>query len=118
MVSSSSTLAGGSGTFSLSTTGLADGVHEVRVVAINTAQAASEGYLAEPIVVNNHGRSISFDGGNTTLTSSAATFDLATAAGDGTVSQVELTCLGRVVARSQRFARLTQPHPRVLGPRR
>jgi uncharacterized protein (TIGR03790 family) len=100
LVSSSSTLAGGSGTFSLSTTGLSDGVHEVRLVAINNAKAASEGYFAEPIVVNNHGRSISFNGGNTTLTSSAASFNLATAAGDGMISQVELTCLGRVVAQA------------------
>ena len=116
MVSSSSTLAGGSGTFSLSTTGLADGVHEVRVVAINTAQAASEGYLAEPIVVNNHGRSISFNGGNTTLTSSAATFNLATAAGDGTISQVELTCLGRVVAEAGGSPGSLSLNPASLAP--
>ncbi len=99
-VSSSGTLAGGSGTFSLNTTGLSDGVHEVRVVAINNAQAASEGYRAEPMVVNNHGRAISFNGGNTTLSSSAATFNLATVAGDGTISQVELICLGRIVAQA------------------
>jgi autotransporter-associated beta strand protein len=100
MVNSSGSLAGGSGTFSLDTTGLSDGVHEVRVVAINNAQAASEGYSAEPIVVNNHGRSISFNGGNTTITYSAATFNLAATAGDGTISQVELTCLGRAVAQT------------------
>ena len=81
MASPSETLAGGSGTFTLSTTALADGVHEVRVVGINNAQAASEGYAAQEIVVDNHGRSVNFNGGNTTLTSSAATFGLATAAG-------------------------------------
>ena len=47
LVSSSGTLAGGSGTFNLNTTGLSDGVHEVRIVAINNAQAASEGYAAQ-----------------------------------------------------------------------
>ncbi len=92
--------AGGGGTFSLNTTALSDGVHELRAVAINNAQAASEGYAAMPIVVNNHGRSISFTGGNATLGASPATIGLAAAAGDGTVSQIELTCLGRVVAQA------------------
>jgi autotransporter-associated beta strand protein len=97
LVSSSGTLAGGSGAFNLNTAALSDGVHEVRIVAINNSEAASEGYVAQEIVVNNHGRSVNFNGGNTTMTSTAATFGLATAAGDGTVSQLELTCLGRVV---------------------
>ena len=96
--SSSGTLGGGKGSFSLSTAGLSDGVHEVRIVAVNNAAAASEGYTVQPIVVDNHGRSINFNGGNLTMTSSAATISLATAAGDGTISQVELTSLGRVLA--------------------
>ena len=116
MVSSTGTLAGGSGNFSLSTTDLSDGVHEVRVVAVNNAQAASEGYLAEPIVVNNHGRSIGFDGGNTTLNASTATFNLATAAGDGTISQVELTCLGRVVAQASGSPGSLSLSPASLAP--
>ena len=60
LVSSSGTLAGGSGTFNLNTAGLSDGVHEVRIVGINNSQAASEGYTAQEIVVNNHGRSDQF----------------------------------------------------------
>ena len=99
-VLSTAAAAGGGGTFSLNTTGLSDGVHEVRVVAINNAQAASEGYAAMPIVVDNHGRSINFTGGNVTLDASPSTIDLSAAAGDGTVSQIELTCLGRVVAQA------------------
>ena len=118
LVSSSGTLAGGSGTFNLNTAGLSDGVHEVRIVGINNSQAASEGYAAQEIVVDNHGRSINFNGGNLTLTSSAATIGLAEAAGDGTLSQVELTCLGRVVAQAQRLARLAQPQSHRPGPRR
>ena len=90
----------GSGTFNLSTAGLSDGVHELRVVAVNNASAASEGYATQQVLVNNHGRSINFNGGNLTLTSSAATIGLAAAAGDGTLSQIELTCLGRVVAQA------------------
>jgi uncharacterized protein (TIGR03790 family) len=97
LVTSSGTLAGGSGTFSLNTANLSDGVHEVRIVGINNAQAASEGYAAQEIVVNNHGRSVNFNGGNLTLTSSAATIGLAAVAGTGTVSQVELTYLGQVL---------------------
>ena len=46
-------------------------------MAINNSQAASEGYAAQMIVVNNHGRSVNFNGGNLTLTSSAATISLA-----------------------------------------
>ena len=116
LVSSSSTVAGASGTFSLDTTGLSDGVHEVRIVAINNAQAASEGYQSEPIVVNNHGRSIGFNGGNTTLTSSATTFNLATTAGDGTISQVELTCLGRIVAQASGSPGALSLNPASLAP--
>ncbi|MEI8375032.1 MAG: TIGR03790 family protein [Planctomycetota bacterium] len=96
----SSFVSGGSGTFNFNTSTLSDGVHEVRIVGINNSQAASEGYAAQQIVVNNHGRAINFNGGNLTLTSSAATISLAATAGDGTVSHVELTCLGRVVAQA------------------
>ncbi len=116
MVSSSGALAGGSGTFNLNTGTLSDGVHEVRIVAINNSQAASEGYAAEEIVVDNHGRSIAFNGGNTTLTSSTATFGLAAAAGDGTVSQIELTCLGRVVAQASGSPGSLSLSPTALAP--
>ena len=68
LVCSTSAAAGGNGSFRLNTAGLSDGVHEIRLVAVNNAQAASEGYAAEEIVVDNHGRSISFNGGNLTLT--------------------------------------------------
>ncbi len=119
LVSSSGTLPGGSGTFSLSTTGLSDGVHEVRVVAANNAEAASEGYAAEPIVVNNHGRSVSYNGGNTSFASSAGApvaFNLAEQAGDGAISQVELTCLGRVVAQAGGAAGALSLSPTALAP--
>ena len=116
MVSSSGTLAGGSGTFSLNTTGLSDGVHEVRVVGINNSQAASEGYAAQEIVVNNHGRSINFNGGNLTLTSSAATIGLARRPATARVSQVELTCLGRVVAQAGGTPGSLSLSPTALAP--
>ena len=119
VVSPSSTMAGASATFSLSTTGLSDGVHEVRVVAVNNAEAASEGYSAEPIVVDNHGRCINYNGGNTTfatLAAAAATFNLAETAGDGAISQVELTCLGRVVAQAGGAATSLSLSPTALAP--
>ncbi len=115
-VNSSLATAGSSAAFSLNTTGLSDGVHELRIVAINSAQAASEGYTVEPIVVNNHGRSINFSGGNTTLATSAATINLTTAAGDGTISQIELTCLGRVVAQIGGAAGALSLSPSALAP--
>ncbi len=116
LVSSSGTLAGGSGTFNLNTAGLSDGAHEVRIVGINNSQAASEGYASQMIMVDNHGRSINFNGGNLTLTSSAATIGLSVAAGDGAVSQVELTCLGRVVAQGSGGPGALSLNPNVLAP--
>ena len=118
LVCSSSAAASGSDSFRLNTAGLSDGVHEARLVAINNAQAASEGYAAEQIVVDNHGRSISFNGGNLTLTASAAAIGLAAVAGDGTVAQVELTCLGRVVAQATGSPGALESQPHRAGPRR
>jgi autotransporter-associated beta strand protein len=116
LVTSTNTPVNGSGTFDLSTAGLSDGVHEVRLVGINNSQAASEGYAAQQIVVDNHGRSISFNGGNLTLTSSSATIGLSGTAGDGAVSQVELTCLGRVVAQAGGSPGSLSLSPMALAP--
>ncbi len=116
MVSSSDTSAGGSGTFTLSTAGLSDGVHEIRIVAINNSQAASEGYSSEQIVVDNQGRAINFSGGNLTLTTSTATIALAVAAGSGKVSQIELTCLGRVVSQASGSPGSLSLSPTALAP--
>ena len=118
LVSSSGTLAGGSGTFNLNTAGLSDGVHEVRIVGINNSQAASEGYASQMIVVDNHGRSINFNGGNLTLTSSAATIGLAAAAGDGTrlAGRTDLSWPGggQAAARPARSASAPTPWPQAI----
>ena len=116
LVSSSCTAAGDSTTFNLNTAGLSDGVHEIRLIGINNSLAASEGYAAQQIVVDNHGRSINFNGGNLTLTTSAATIGLLAAAGDGTVSQVELTCLGRVVSQANGSPGAISLSPTALAP--
>jgi hypothetical protein len=92
------TLSGGSGTFNLNTTTLADGRHELRLVAVNNAAAESEGYTAFEVVVNNHGRSASLAGGDRTLSGSElAAVSVSATAGDGTVSRVELRNLGRTL---------------------
>jgi autotransporter-associated beta strand protein len=106
----------GCGAFTLDTSGLSDGVHEVRAVAINNTAAESEGYAAMPIVVDNHGRSISFTGGKTTLGSSPVTIGLATLSGDGAIAQIELTCLGRVVAQSAGSPGTLSVSPSALAP--
>ena len=90
-------VSGGSGTFTLDTTDLSDGVHEVRISATNNAAAASEGHVIRQIVVNNRGRAVTFTGGDLTVVSSPAAVGVSAASGDGTVSRIELTCLGRVV---------------------
>jgi uncharacterized protein (TIGR03790 family) len=116
MVRSTTGATAGGGAFSLDTTGLSDGIHEVRVVAVNNTEAASEGYAAMPIVVDNHGRSISFTGGNVTLGVSPATFSLAAVQGDGAVAQIELTCLGRVVAQAAGAPSSLTINPTALAP--
>ncbi len=114
LINSSNT--GGSGSFTLNTATLSDGIHEVRVVGVNNAQAASEGYTAEEIVVNNHQRSINFSGGNLTQGSSPTPLSVTVAAGDGTVSQIELTCLGRIVAQATGSPGAINLNPAVLAP--
>jgi autotransporter-associated beta strand protein len=116
MVQSTVLATGGGAIFNLDTNSLSDGVHEVRAVAINNAQAASEGYAAMPIVVNNHGRSISFTSGNVTLGATPAMIGLATAAGDGNVLQTELTCLGRVISQASGLHNSLSIDPSVLAP--
>ena len=55
---------GSSGTFALDTTKLTDGLHEVRIVAYNNSQAASEGCALLNVAVNNVGQSVSIGGTN------------------------------------------------------
>jgi hypothetical protein len=92
------TLSGASGTFSLDTTTLSDGRHEIRVVAVNDAAAESEGYTSFNVVVSNHGRSVAAAGGDRTLTGvEVGGVNVSAAAGDGTVSRIELRNLGRAL---------------------
>lgn len=91
------TMAGDSSSFQLDTTGLSDGVHEVRVVAVNNAAIESEGYTLRSIVVDNRGRSVSTSGPLVTQDQGVADIQVQTTAGDGEVERIELRHLGRVV---------------------
>lgn len=97
-VSGASDITGNTGTFSLDTSKLSDGKHEVRVVAVNNAAAESQGYALESINVNNLGRSVL--PGTTALSlgeSQVQPVSVNTSLGGGTLSRVELRCLGRTL---------------------
>ena len=56
------TVTGGSGTLAWDSTQATDGIHELRVVAYNNSQAASEGFKLVNVVVNNSGESVGITG--------------------------------------------------------
>ena len=86
------------GSFDIDTTQLSDGVHEIRVVALNNALAESSGSLIRDIVVDNHNRSVDATSGALTLAATqVGSVSVSAAAGDGTVARVELRQLGRVI---------------------
>lgn len=87
---------GNNGTFSLDTTKLSDGKHEVRVVAINNAAAESQGYVLQSINVNNQGRSIVPGTTRMSLSESQVQpINVSASLGSGTLSRIELRSLGR-----------------------
>ncbi len=90
-----------SGSFNLNTTGLSDGVHQIRVVAYNNTQAASEGYALSNLVVDNKGQSVSISGSPsyTVAYNQSLQVPVSAASGSGgsTVSSIQLQELGRVV---------------------
>lgn len=91
-----SDIAGNTGTFSLDTTLLSDGQHEVRVVAINNAAAESQGLTLRNINVDNLGRSVTPASTSLSLGDKELKgMSVSAAAGSGTVSRIELRSLGR-----------------------
>ncbi len=85
------------GTFTIDTTLLSDGQHELRIVAINNALAESEAADIRTLHVNNHNRSISTLSSLTLDATQVAPVAITTSAGDGAVSRIELRQLGRVL---------------------
>jgi len=94
-----STFSGSSNTFSFDTTTISDGRHELRIVATNNAAAESESYVLRNVYVNNRGRSVSANSSYVTINDTSATIVYATAVpGSGTVTQIQLRCLGRTLS--------------------
>lgn len=93
-------VSGSSGSFSLDTTALTDGVHEVRIVAYNNSHAASEGYTLKNLVVNNKGQSVRITGTNNYNIAWNQLLSLPVTVGQGTgatITGIQLQSLGRVV---------------------
>ena len=91
---------GNSGTFNLNTTTLTDGLHELRVVAYNDSQAASEGCALLNVVVNNLGQSVSVTGTSryTIGWNQSLAIPVTAVQGSGpTVTGIQLQCNGRVI---------------------
>ena len=83
--------------FSLDTTSLDDGWHELRVVAYDTSAARHTASFVSELIVDNLGRSISLSGG--AITGDLGTrFEPSVAAAGGTVAELRLLHNGRVIA--------------------
>ena len=89
-----------SATFNLNTTTLPDGLHELRVVAYNNSQAASEGYAILNVAVNNQGQSVGIAGTNSYLINWNQTVSLSVSAIQGSgpaITGIQLQSNGRVL---------------------
>ena len=89
-----------SATFNLNTTTLSDGCHELRAVAYNNSQAASEGYAILNVAVNNHGQSVGIAGTNSYNINWNQTLPLSVSAIQGsgpTITGIQLQSNGRVL---------------------
>ena len=89
-----------SATFNLNTTMLNDGQHELRVVAYNNSQAASEGYAILNVSVNNHGESVGIAGTNSYKINWNQTVPLSVSAVQGSgpaITGIQLQSNGRVL---------------------
>ena len=94
------TVSGSSGTFNLNTTTLPDGQHEVRLVAYNNSQAASEGCALLNLAVNNLGQSVSIGGTSSYTIGWNQTLSVPVSAVQGsgpTITGIQLQSNGRVL---------------------
>lgn len=87
--------------FTLDTTTLSDGWHELRVVALNNAAAESQSLALRQFAVNNGGRSVTTNVNQLSVTANEQVSMMPTAvAGNGTPHRVELRYMGRTVAQT------------------
>ncbi|MEI6082680.1 MAG: putative Ig domain-containing protein [Verrucomicrobiota bacterium] len=88
---------GGTG-FILDTTTLADGWHELRVIAYNRNAVRTQGEATRTIFVNNHGQSVALSGPASVDYAGGTAGFTATPAGPGTVTNLTLQVNGRTLA--------------------
>jgi len=91
---------GAFGTFSLDTTQVTDGMHEVRLIAYNNSAANSEGCAISNYWVNNLGQSVSVTSGSIYGVAASGTLSIPVSASQGsgpTITGIQLQSLGRVV---------------------
>ena len=89
-----------SATFNLNTTTLTDGLHELRVVAYNNSQAASEGYAILNVAVNNLGQAVGIAGTNSYKINWNQSLPLSVSAVQGSgpaITGIQLQSNGRVL---------------------
>lgn len=93
-------VSGSTASFNLDTTILTDGVHELRIIAFNNSQAASQGRVIRSIVVNNQNQSVAVTGTQSYRATPAEALSIPVAANQGTgpaINSIQLQQLGRVV---------------------
>lgn len=91
------TVASDTGNFSLDTTNLSDGQHEIRIVAVNNAAAESQNKVRRVINVNNLGRSVSAPTNLNAQDKQTLPVNVNTTTNGATVSRVELRYLGKTL---------------------
>jgi uncharacterized protein (TIGR03790 family) len=102
------------GTFSLDTTQLADGWHELRAVAYDDTDVKSAGRTVDWIEVDNHGRASTL-GVAPASGNLAQRFDFSISASGGPMASLRLLHNGRVVASSSTSPAVLSVHGRMLG---
>ncbi len=100
--------------FLFDTTWIADGWHEMRVLAFDDALTRNTGRWIGQLEVDNLGRSVTL-GANPTTGDLAQAFDFSFSAAGGTVAEVRLVHNGRVVASSTSSSGVLQVFGQNLG---
>ena len=93
-------VSGGSGSFNLDTTQWTDGSHELRVVAYNNSQAASESCAILNVAFNNWGQSVVIAGTNSYIIAWNQSLPLTVSATQGSgpaITGIQLQSNGRVL---------------------
>lgn len=101
-------------TFEIDTTELADGWHELRVVAFDAAAVATQGRWVGEMMVNNAGRSVTL-ATNAMKVSLDSLFAVTVSANGGDVREIRVMQHGRVIASTSQNQDTLMIHARQLG---